>query len=98
MRFQPQLLLLLYTFRSCTDKQINDVAVGPALANKFAEYYKEKLFRQTSKPVLYFQYVDDTFAIYNDESHCDRFLTTINSLNLCLPSHLKQQLIKDFFF
>ena len=69
-------------------KQIDGVAMGsplgPALANIFVEYYEKKLFRLNNKPVLYFHYVDDTFAIFNEESDCDSFLSALNSLHLCL--------------
>ena len=53
--------------------------LGPALANTFIEYCKEKLFSQTQKPPTYFRYVDDTFAIFDHEAEADTFQTQLSS-------------------
>ena len=69
-----EILIVAFTsvevsFNNIMRKQINGVAVGsplaPPLANMFVEYYKEKLFRQISKPAPYFRNTDDTFVILN---------------------------------
>ena len=41
-----------------TDGVAKRLPFGPALANIFVGYYKEKLFSQTRKPPIYFRYVD----------------------------------------
>ena len=76
-------------------KQTDGVAVGsplgPALASIFVGYYEEKLFSQTQKPPTYFRYVDDTFAIFDDEAEADEFLTKLN----CLHPSLKVTFEKE---
>ena len=66
-------------------KQTDGVAMGSplglALASIFVGYYEEKLFSQTQKPPTYFSYVDDTFAIFDDEAEADEFLTKLNCLH-----------------
>ena len=92
-----------FSFNNTIYKQTKEVDVGsslgPALANIFVGYHEEKLFFQTQKTPTYFRYVDDTFAIFDDEAEVDEFLTKLDSLhpslrftfdkekNKCLPFH-----------
>ena len=73
-----------FSFNNTMHKQTKEVDVGsslgPALANIFVGYHEEKLFSQTQKPPTCFRYVDDTFAIFDDEAEADEFLTELNSL------------------
>ena len=46
-------------------------ALGPALANIFVGFYKQKLFDQIDEPAVYFRYVDDTFVIFESERDCN---------------------------
>ena len=66
-------------------KQIDGVAMGSplsvAIANIFIGYHKGKLFESTTKPFLYHQYVDDTFAIFGSEEECTSFLDALNSMH-----------------
>ena len=55
--------------------------LGPAIANIFVGYQKTKLFNIAKRPLVYFQYVDDTFAVFNNEEDCNTFLTHLNSLH-----------------
>ena len=55
--------------------------LGPALANIFVGYQEAKLFNIAKRPLMYFRYVDDTFAVFNNEENCDTFLTHLNSLH-----------------
>ena len=71
---------------SCNDimhRQIDGVAMGsplgPALANIFVGYYESKHFQTTSKPKLYYRYMDDTFVVFSNEY--DLFLDSLNSLH-----------------
>ena len=55
-----------------------DSLLGPALANIFIGYYKEKLFSEISKLVVFFRYVDDAFVIFQDEKESEKFLIRLN--------------------
>ena len=55
--------------------------LGPALANIFVGYYESKLFQTTSKPEMYYRYMDDTFLVFSYEDECDLFLDSLNSLH-----------------
>ena len=66
-------------------QQIDSVAVGsllgPSLANIFVEYYEALLFKRVNKPLMYYRYVNDTFAAFNDEDECSEFFSHLNSLH-----------------
>ena len=73
---------------SCNDimhRQIHGVtmgsSLGPALANIFVGYYESKLFQTTSKPKMYYHYMDDTFVVFSNEDECNLFLDSLNSLH-----------------
>ena len=51
---------------------------SPALANIFVGFHENRLFDNTIKPGVYFQFVDDTFAIFGSELDCDRFKGKLN--------------------
>ena len=55
-----------------------------ALANIFVRFYESKLFDKISKPQIYYRYVDDTFALFQDEMDSETFLTNLNSLHTSL--------------
>ena len=65
--------------------QIDDIAMGsplgPALANIFVGYCEALLFKGVNKPLMYYRYVDETFAAFNDENECNEFLSHLNSLH-----------------
>ena len=73
-----------FSFNNNMHRQIDGVAMGsplgPALANSFVGYQEAKLFNIAKRPLLYFRYVDDTFAVLNNEEDCNTFLTHLNSL------------------
>ena len=75
--------------------QIDGVAMGsplgPALAIIFVGYYESKLFQTTSKPEMYYRYMDDTFVVFNNEDECDLFLDSLNSLHPSLRFTLEKE-------
>ena len=87
-----------FSFNNCMYRQIDGVAMGsplgPALANFFVGFYESELFDKISKPQIYYCYVDDTFALFQDEVDSETFLTNLNSLHICIhpqrcPVYLK---------
>ena len=76
-----------FSFNNCMYRQIDGVMgslLGPALANIFVGFYESKLFDKISKPQIYYCYVDDTFALFQDEVDSETFLTNLNSLHTLL--------------
>ena len=45
------------------------------------QYQEQKLFKVVNRPLAYFQYVDDTFAVFNNEDDCNAFLSHLNSVH-----------------
>lgn len=71
-------------------KQIDGMAMGsplgPAFANIFMCHLEEQFLElcpNDFKPVFYKRYVDDTFVLFNHESHAELFLNFINN---CHPN------------
>ena len=52
----------------------------PTIAILFLAHLKTGLLRNKSKssPALYLRYVDDIFAIFEDEQNCSEFLNLLN--------------------
>ena len=73
-----------FSFDDIMHRQIDGVAMesplGPALANIFVCYQESKLFPTTSKPEMYYRYMDDTFVVFSNEDECDHLLHSLNSL------------------
>ena len=65
-------------------KQVDGVAMGsplgPTIANFFLAHLETVLLKNKSKssPALYLRYVDDIFAIFEDEEDCSEFLNLLN--------------------
>ena len=75
----------LFLHKDTVYKQINGVMMGsplgPTVANFFMANLETKLFEETSQthPKLYLRYVDDIFAVFDDQQSCTQFLDTLNS-------------------
>ena len=74
-----------FSFNNNMHQQIDGVTRGspldPALANIFVGYQEAKLFNIAKRPLVYFRYVDDSFAVFNNKEDCNTFLTHLNSLH-----------------
>ena len=76
------------SFNNTMYRQTDGIAMGspldPVLANIFVGYNENKLFDFSTKPQLHKRYVDDTFAIFENEAECDEFFNILHSLHLAL--------------
>ena len=74
-----------FSFNNIMHRQIDGVAMGsplgPSLANIFVGYHEALLFKRVNKPLKYYRYVDDTFAVFNDGDKCNEFFSHQNSLH-----------------
>ena len=62
-----------------------------ALANIFVGYHESKLFSCAQKSTIYFQHVDNTFAIFKQEGDVDDFQVTINRLHPALKFTVEKE-------
>ena len=65
-------------------RQIDGVAMGSPLANISVGYYEALLFKRVNKPLMYYRYADNAFAVFNDEDECNEFFSHLNSLHSSL--------------
>ena len=86
-----------FSFNNNMHRQIDGFAtgspLGPALANIFVGYQEAKIFNIAKRPLVYFRYVEDTFAVFNNEEDFKIFLTHLNSLHHHYASSTKRNLI-----
>ena len=84
-----------FSFNDIMHRQIDGVAMGsplgPALSDIFVGYYESKLFQTTSKPEMYYRYMNDTFVVFSNEYECDLFLDSLNSLHPSLRFTFKKE-------
>ena len=55
--------------------------LAPALANTFVGYHKDKLFSESTIPAVYFRYVDDAFALFQNEKESEEYLIKLNGIH-----------------
>ena len=84
-----------FSFNNKMYNQIDSVVMGsllgPALANFFVGYHEEKLFIDNNQHLIYFRYVDNIFAMFEDKFNCNQFLKQLNSLHQSLTcAHEKE--------
>ena len=74
-----------FSFNDIMHRQIDVVAIGSplelALANIFVGYYEAELFQNTSKPEMYYRYMEDTVVVFTNEDEYDHFSDSLNSLH-----------------
>ena len=77
---------VLFIFNNQLYQQIDGVAMGsplgPTLANLFLCHHETKWLTNCPlefKPTLYRRYIDDTFLLFKDASHIDKFLNYLNA-------------------
>ena len=75
-----------------TDGVVMGSPFGPAMANIFASYKETKIFLNVKKSFIYYRYVDDTFAVFENEDGCEKFLSSLNSLHSSLRFTFKKEL------
>ena len=75
----------MFLYNNKLYKQIDGVAMGSplgcTLANFFLGHLETVIFKQpsSSHPKMYLRYVDDVFAVFDDEKKCDSFLSILNT-------------------
>ena len=69
-----------------------------ALTNILVRYRKEKLFSEICKPADYSRFVDDTFALFQNEKESAEYLIKLNRLHPTLKFTFKNQKNKCFPF
>ena len=89
----------MFLYRDNLFKQVDGVAMGsplgPTLANFFMAHIEQKIFKETLDyhPKLYSRYVDDIFAVFEDENSPKKFLNCINSLHPNLKFTMEKSIV-----
>ena len=60
--------------------------------------FDNKLFFRVQKRPIYFRYVDDTVAVFKQESDADDFLVTLNCLHPALRFTIEKNRTVNFHF
>ena len=83
-------------------RQTDGVPMGsplvPALTNIFVGYQKTKLFLNVKNPLIYQRYVDDTFAVFENEDDSEEFLSSLNFFHSSLCITFEKELNSSFPF
>ena len=84
-----------FSFNDIMHCQIDGVTLGsplgPALANIFVGYSKSKLYQTTSKPEMYYRFMDDTFAVFTYKDAGGLFLDSLNSFHHFLHFNFEKE-------
>lgn len=77
-----------FSFDGVMYQQVDGVAMGsplgPTLANIFLGFYEETALADVNGPMFYCRYVDDTFAVFENEAQSDVFKNKLNNLHQAL--------------
>lgn len=78
----------MFNFNNVIYDQIDGIVIGstlgPVLANIFVGFYESQLFENVQRHTLYYQYIDDTFALFGDEQEAISFFDQLELLHLSL--------------
>ena len=77
-------------------RQIDGVAMGiflgPILDNIFVEYCENNLLCNSQiKPLAYYRYVDDVFAVFPFKNDVDSFHTALNGMHKCIAFTVEEE-------
>ena len=74
-----------FSFNNIMYRQIDGVAMGsplgPILANIFVGFQENRLFNVVNKPLCYYRYVDDIFAIFSSRVEMDKFYQALSNIH-----------------
>ena len=77
-----------FSFDNTMYRQIDGVAMGsplgPILANIFVGYQESRLFKIIKKPIAYFRYVDDIFAVFSSHGQMNKFYNKLSCIHSAL--------------
>ena len=62
-------------------RKVNNSELIAYLSLLGSQQKKAKLFNIAKRPLVYFRYVDDTFAVFNNEEDCNNFFIQLNPLH-----------------
>ena len=84
---QTAILSVEFSFNNSMYQQTDGVVMrspfGPALTNIFVGYQETKLFLNVKKPLIYYSYIDDTFAVFKNEDDCEIFFLKLAESKHC---------------
>ena len=87
-----------FSFNNCMYRQIDGLGLVWPWQIFLLDFTKSKLFDKISKPQIYYRYVDDTFALFQDEVDSETFLTNLNSLHTSLKFTSEKEVNKSLPF
>ena len=72
--------------------------LGPALASIFVDYFETKLFSRVQTPTIYFQGIDDAFAIFKQDRDTDNSFLRLIVCTLLSSLRLKKNKVANLRF
>lgn len=77
----------IFLYKDKLYKQVDGVTMGsplgPTIANFFMGHLEEKIFSDSSNnlPCLYLRYIDDVYAVFDNQISSSKFLNVLNSMH-----------------
>lgn len=66
-------------------------SLGLALVNIFVDFYEDQLFENIHRSMLYYRYIDDTFALSGDEQEVVEFFNQLELLHHSFRFAMKKE-------